>query len=179
MYIAQKELKVTVRDPNGVRSVIFVPPGEIIPQVETWSYPALISHLNHGFIKWVGENRPPHQTGNYRPIDMAAYRKANPVRLPKQLEQPKTPAGENKGPVHLPKANEPPKTDKANKGPSHHPKAPTEVKEEPNNKGPAHLSPSQDQFPCGECDKTFTKSRALKFHLISKHRKPKDEPKAG
>lgn len=58
MYVACRVLKVQKPGDTAVRTV---QPGELVPEAAGWPYPTLIAHLNLQWLKWDGEEHPPHE----------------------------------------------------------------------------------------------------------------------
>lgn len=85
MYVACRQLKISVAGEDGKTQVKTIQPGEPVPGADGWPYPNLIAHLNLQLIAWKGKTQvdAPHN----------AHRSAKGVVIPLIFRQmaPKKP----------------------------------------------------------------------------------------
>ena len=70
MYVACRQMKVSVPGEDGKAKAITIEPGQTIPGAESWPYPNLIAHLNLQMIRWTGKEVPPHEAHKRKSVTM-------------------------------------------------------------------------------------------------------------
>jgi hypothetical protein len=156
VYIACRQLKVSVPGEGGKCKVLVIDPGQPVPGVETWGYPQIIAHLNMHLIKWVGEHesRAPHNA--HKNIDFKM-----PEVFKRMAPRPEYPS---LVPKQVTKEPQPVATQVAQGVVEQQVTAPTTQVD-----GVPQVSPSTTPT-CGACDgKTFKTNSALKAHNKFKH----------